>query len=330
MSIRVPREFHFVFPLAIKGGEILFGFALATLLARILPIEDFGNYAILISAAVISTNFSLIGSDSLVVRELVKYKVCEQFREIRGLLTLSAISTSVAALLVSLFFLLLQPLFLKESVSPYAVLAAAGLIPVSVLISLLSSVFRAEKFPFSHAYLAVQPFTILLLSVGWYFGLGRPVTLSVLFAFTLVASILPLLGYWLVLRKSRLFSKLRQPAVFEVKGWVKSALPFLFISSLAAANREIATILLGSLATSEDAALFRIANRAASLTILGLWALNMSAGPTYAELYRRNEIAELQRTSRRGTLLVLVVSMPAFIVLIAFGPWLIELLFGEQ
>jgi O-antigen/teichoic acid export membrane protein len=111
--------------------------------------------------------------------------------------------------------------------------------------------------------------------------------------------------------------------------WLKSALPMLLIGSMYVINNQTDTIMLGTLSTTEAVGIYTVANRGAGLITFVLLAFDTAIAPTFASLYARGELAQLQKIVTQTCQVVFAVAVLFTVILIVFGKWLL-LIFGSE
>src|SRR6266516_4556547 len=88
------------------------------------------------------------------------------------------------------------------------------------------------------------------------------------------------------------------------------------------------TILLGALRSSAEVGVYNVATRLVTLATFVMPAINGALGPRIADLYHRGQRDSLRRAYSVATSWILRLSLPAFIVLLAFPDELLRL-FGK-
>src|SRR6056297_2509658 len=61
-----------------------------------------------------------------------------------------------------------------------------------------------------------------------------------------------------------------------------------------------------------------------------LMAVNMTIAPTVSNLYTEGDLHKIQQILTTSVRAILAFSLPAALVLIIFGPWLVPFVFGED
>lgn len=304
----------------------------AIILARILGAQGFGIYSFCLSVVQILTIPAMLGGPQLLVRELAAYESKREFSLIKGLLKRykqsSLLSSMVLALSAALIGYLLYG---NEFNRLWPFLIALILLPLSTALQLQSAVLRGLR----HILIGqtVQTFrpiaVILIVAVLYWCSEGRLVP-EYAIAAQVISSVLLVLVLWHVLSRV-----LPQPAKnsepkFDTRGWISSALPFVFASGMQILNKETSIVILGALKGAEDVGFYRVAQRGAELVPFGLMAVNMAIGPTVSRLFAQGEIKRLQNLISKSIIAVVTFAVPVASGLILFGNWLIPLIFGQE
>jgi O-antigen/teichoic acid export membrane protein len=115
----------------------------------------------------------------------------------------------------------------------------------------------------------------------------------------------------------------------NAKVWSSVAIPLLFVSGFAYANREMGLILVGSLAGPEEAGIYRVAVRGADLVVFALTGIVAAISPRLARLHAVGDVPGLRRLVRRSALASLLWALPVSALMILYGSRILSTLFGE-
>lgn len=108
---------------------------------------------------------------------------------------------------------------------------------------------------------------------------------------------------------------------------LRQAASFAALGGASVINNQAGIVLLGLMATTEQAGLYGAAARLALLVPFPLTAINAVLSPTAARLWHAGRIDELQRVVTLSARLTLLLSLPAAIAFIAFGAWFLDAAF---
>jgi O-antigen/teichoic acid export membrane protein len=132
-----------------------------------------------------------------------------------------------------------------------------------------------------------------------------------------------------------LLHRLLPPAVrnavpeYRTAAWIKSAAPFVWMLGMNVVVTNADTIIVGMLAGSASAGVYRLVSQAAMLVAFPLTCVNMAVAPTIAALYARGDTASLQAIASGAARAILMASVPIAAVLVAVGPTALRL-FGPE
>lgn len=108
------------------------------------------------------------------------------------------------------------------------------------------------------------------------------------------------------------------------------AVPFAAIGGASVVNNQAGIILLGLLATTEQSGLYGAAARLALLVPFPLTAMNAVLSPIIARLWDAGRIEDLQKLVTFSARITLVLSLPAALAFILFGPWFLAVAFPPE
>lgn len=309
---------------ALNAASFAFNLVTALLLSRFLGAAGYGAYAFALAWSTLLAVPAVLGLPSLIVREIVTYRVHHAWGNVRGIIRRSNQAALATSLTVSLAFASLLWLIdwpPQRLLRP--TLVALLLVPLVVLVSMRQSVMQG----FGRVVLGrtpealASPFFAILLLVTLKVSLGGRFSATWALGATVAgASVAAVIGVGLLRRT--IPSQVRDATPeYETRSWVLRALPLIAMAAIQTANAQLAVILLGALDSSREAGVFSVANRAAGLMAFLLLATVPTLMPTIAELHERTDTAALQRAVTRAARYVFLGSLPLALVLVAFaGP----------
>lgn len=273
----------------------------------------------------------MLGGGPLLVRETAAHQVKGEYGLLRGLLLRyrqASLVLSLVLILVAGFFAFL---FYRQSPGFLPFLIALALVPLLSNIQLQSSALRGlRRIILGQAARTLRPL-LLIIQLGilyWYIGPDLSPE-AALVAQVVGCSFLVLLT-WFLLGRALPFPARHAEPEFDYSGWLRSALPFLFVGGMQILTDQTSAVILGAMQGAEEVGLFRVAQRGALLIAFGLQAVNMAIAPNVSALFARGEKVRLQRMIRKSVLAVLAYALPLGLGLIIFGPWLIPWVFGAE
>jgi O-antigen/teichoic acid export membrane protein len=93
-------------------------------------------------------------------------------------------------------------------------------------------------------------------------------------------------------------------------------------------NHRADVIMVGFFKGTTDAGIYSVSVHWANLMVWGLTAVNLVAAPLISQLYTQNKIRELQRMASLSALGIAIFTLPAAIIMLFCGTWLLGL-FGD-
>ncbi len=316
-----------------RVSEVVLGLVIAVLLARLLGPAGYGVYAFVFALMSLVSMPTRAGLPPLVVRETARGQRTGDWSAVRGIWRWANGVTLLLSLLIAaggalgLWLGWAQGEDLRETL-----VWGLGLVPLLALVAVRSASLGglrhvlAGVFPeqvLRPALLAV----VLLVLLMWHGMEVSPAdAMGVTFGATLVAFVV---GAWLLHRY-------RPPEVatarphYQHVAWLSAAWPMALTQGFQQINRHADVLLLGLLAATVDVGVYRVAAQGALLVSLGLTALNMVVAPFAARLHIEEERQKLQKLVRRTAQAALVFAVPATLLFVVFGEWLLVTLFGDE
>lgn len=316
----------------LKIFSVLINFLIAIYLARILGVEGFGVYAIILAWMNILGTASTLGLNQIALREIPINLSQNKGDIVERLRVFVVYAPLLSGILISFIFFI-SYWFLPQYFT--------GITTFSAIICVFLILFR------SHAYiqqsemrglglliygqlpdLLFQPVIfILILSAGIYL-----VEIDIHFAIT---AYLLALVIAIVLGKNKLYQK------FPVKkwkinlsdkkyhNWLSRGGVFWVINVGSIIIREIDTILLGVLVGPVEAGIFGVVRRGINILMFGSTTANMVFAPSIAIAFGQNNANKLQNVFSHAARISLIFSIPIVILLLFWGENFLTLFGGE-
>jgi O-antigen/teichoic acid export membrane protein len=269
--------------LSLRLGGLALMFVQAVIAARLLGAEQYGVVTLLLSIVQIAAAFALMGFGSFAVAEIPRGAKQGKFlshaaKRIAGLslLVLPATYWASFSLLGQLEWYLALPLLLT--------------IPVLAGIQL----FRGVALGLGRPFWGVAPGEVIRPAL-----LVAALIITALFVQANSALFIALPA----VAKSKIpVEASQQNASSAPKRWDRAALPFLGIHLATILQLELATLMLGLLATPEAVGLFQPIARISMLLTLPSYALSVAFNPRISALYAQGNAEEIRALAHKHTL----------------------------
>ena len=305
--------------------------ALGIIYARYLGPEQFGLYSFVLSIIAMATLPAVAGLPNLLVREIANFHLEEKWGLLKGVINWSRIYVLSISLIVMLIMSgALYFNFFESSVSDL-LWVAIFLIPIKGLLAQQGAVFNGFRKPIfaqlpTQIFAPLMTLVILSCSVSFY---GELTAYNLLYLSLLSAFSAFIISAFLV--SNKLLVTLHNATTnYITKTWYKALLPFTLIAFIGTLNIELASVFLGFWGNIESVAYFKVAMQGVALVSLGLSAVNMVIMPNIARLYKEGELEATQMLLTKSVRLSSLVSLPIILLLVIFGDFFIDLLFGEE
>lgn len=306
------------------------------LLSRLLGAEEFGRYAYALSWAQLLLVVVLLGLDRYLVREVAVQITRNDLALLGGVLRRSSQGVLLASLIVAAGFAALFPLLFHQNTAVdrgmvQATQLAMLLLPVLAFIKLRQSVLLGlDRAAISHiGELVAIPSLFLLAVVCWWLLPVRVLTAQITLGLQIGATVLALVWLW------RLSDRYLPQGLRDVRPryqsarWIRQSLPMLAVASIQVINARVDVLMVGSMLGADDAGVYSIANRGASIGLTVYFAVNAAIAPVAASLHEKGEHGQLQLVLGRAARMGMLATLPLSGVLVAFAPFIMGL-FGAD
>lgn len=299
--------------------------------ARFLGPEQYGLYGYVMSILALLALPIIAGLPSLIVREIANFQLEEKWQYLAGIICWSRRYVLIISfIMVTISDIAIYYNFFSEPVASLLVLALF-ILPFAGLLAQQGAVLNGFRKPI----LAQIPGQILapLITLGLLSFLilnKTELTGKVLVKISIIASSLAfILSAWYLNKIIKQESKITKPS-FLIKKWHLSLTPFTVMVIIGTLNTELSSIFLGWLDTTESVAFFKVAVQGVTLIALGLNSINSIIMPQIARFYRQGDLKQTQKLLTKSVRLSALVSLPIILMLIIFGQFAIEILFGKE
>lgn len=308
-----------------KGLSVISG----VIFARYLGVEQYGLYGFTLSIITLATLPVVAGLPNLLIREVASFHLEKEWSFLSGVINWSrAYVVSLSILMISFVYIGLYFDFFDNAVASL-LWSAVILIPLNGLLTHQTAILNGFRFPIL-AQLPIKILTplIILMSLFLYIFMSIELNAKELVFISIIGTSSAFLLSFILLKRTRKLHSYSH-SEYKVKSWHLSLLPFTVMAFITTINTELATVLLGSIASHESVAYFKVATQAVALVSLGLAAMNAVIMPNVARFYKKGDIKQTQKLLTESVRVSTIISLPIVLVLFFFGKFLILNLFGE-
>lgn len=319
---------------ALKVISTVLSLGISILLARLLGVKGYGVYAYAMALIGLMSLPTQAGLPQLVVREVAKYEARCEWHLMRGLLQRANQAVFVISLLLvmiaSIVSLLLLEMIDEENLKVFWV--ALFLLPLMAF----SAIHQATLRGLHHILLGqladtlIRPGLFIILLGVTYLLFQHQVTpfqamviQIVVFCVAVSFSI-----WWVIYHLPKPVKQIQ--ASYNTSIWMRSAVPFLFLSSMQTINLYTDIVILGIFRSTEEVGIYRIVITGSHFVLFSFQVVNTVIAPSIAKLYSTGDMQRLQRTITVGNRAILLLSLPIAIIFIFFGQEILVSLFGSQ
>lgn len=315
------------------AGSTGLSFVSGILLARLLGAEGFGAYALALTTATLVGMATEFGLPTLVLREVSAARANGEWGSVRGLMNWSNAAILGLSAILMIGTLIGHELFAADRNSQYlaALLWSVLLIPFAALGKLRANALLA----LDHVAASQVPVMILrpalflasCAAIFWSAGHLAP-------AGAMAAQVLGAAGSMAVIflfyRRYRPDELAAAQPVRKVGSWVATALPMGMTEGLRLLQGQLGLLLVGALAGTLQAGLYRVADAVAMVTAVIVSVVGTAATPMFGRLWKAGDREGLQRVA---ILCALGMTGGTFLLglpIVLAGNTIIPLVFGSQ
>lgn len=317
----------------LHGLNLVLGFAVAVLLARLLGPGGYGVYSFGLAIVTLIAIPTQTGVATLTVREVARYRYEHQWGLLHGLFRLGARAVVVVSLLVILAaagVILLAADQLEPSTRA-TYLVALALIPLMSMCEFLGATLRG----FGRITQGQLPQMVLRPGVLLGFLLLMPLVGGELTSteamFGHVLAVMVALACLSVFMGRTVPATMRSAAPsYDRSAWLKSMLPLSLLAGTQVLANQTDIVMLGVMLSSEEVGAYRVASQGAVLVGIFATAINLVISPEIARLHSMGEWGRMQRYVIKAARVMFVGGLLVTTVFIVFGENLLVAVFGES
>jgi O-antigen/teichoic acid export membrane protein len=318
--------------LILKIIGLFFGYIFTLLIARMYGADTVGIFALSVTILMVFSVVGRLGFDTGLVRFMAEYASQDKPESIKEVYikTLKIVIPICIMLTLLLFLsapLLAKYVFNKEHLSMYFRISSFAILPL-VLIVLHASSLRGLKKIKEYSLLqevSIPFISIVLLVLSLFLANDEriPLTvyvLSLLIVFVISCAVWP---------KHADITSCSHSNTIRFRSLLGISLPMLLSASSFLVLEWTDTIMLGIFRTGVEIGIYSVAMKISMLTGITLFSINSIAAPKFAELYKKGDMAGLEKIIHQSTKLIFW-SAASIILVIFLFPSFILAIFGEE
>jgi O-antigen/teichoic acid export membrane protein len=317
----------------LKVSATALAFFLTFLFTQLLGSEGLGTYSYATTWANILSIPATLGLDNLLVREIAIYEAQSSWGLMKGILSWS----NRIVLVISVTFAVVAAVtaWVLKGTSDPAIATAICLALITLPISSLRNLRLATMKGLHHIVkgqmpeMLFSPLLLILSMVGLYWLLPKYFNVNIVLvakiAIVIFTYIIGVVWLWQALPKQ---VKNVAPQ-YEVRRWMRSALPFMFLGTIILINSRVDIVMLGILDGVKAVGIYTVIAGISQCVTFVYYSANNSFAPSMAGLYAQGNIEQLQRVINKSVGLVFLASAIVSAILIGFSHWIL-LIFGAE
>lgn len=311
------------------AGAIL-SYSLNLIITRMLSVNDAGLYFLSLSLVLIGTTLGVLGLENSIVRFIASNASNNNWGMVNSIYNKSIFVSVISSILITtiIFFLaekLAVTIFDKPRLADALKIMVFSIAPLTFLTINTRSLQGIKRINSSIIFrnLLVPALSIIsafILIPLWGLS-GANISYAIACSLSMIISFFYL--------KKKLPSAPSAIDRFTYNELLSSCLPLFVASILSLTISWTSEIMVGIYSNASDVAIFSVANRTAQLTTFILLAVNSIAAPKFSEMYVKGDLKALHKTVQNTTLLLIVLSLPLLLLLIAIPSFFMGL-FGDE
>ena len=284
-------------------------------------VNDYGSYVYIFNLLYLLANFCILGTDTLVVKNVPVYEAAGKFEKLKGVIFFGISAGVFGSFIIAFASEIITTLIggIKYTGGfNWLILAISSLSMISITLINQASLQGFKKIIWSQVTeKIIKPVLIIILVITIFYS-GKKVSLNELIWINLVAIAVTLLITSILHQKSIPFKLKNVKPRFEFASWTHSAVGFFLLGILYILNSRIDIFLLGMLKGNDEVGVYNIVLKISETISFGLVIVNFVLAPLIARLFTNGEISELQKLVTRSAQIILLMGIPVMLVIIFF------------
>ncbi len=307
--------------------SFLLGFLSNYILLKLAGINDYGQYVYVFNFIYLLVNFSLLGADTLLVKNLPVYEISKDYKMQKGVVSFAIIVAFLGAVVVSVvsvFIARVTPIGKNVGIINWFFIVIISLPLLSITTIIQSGLQGIKKIALSQlAEKIIRP-GIVIIVVLLLFLFQKKISFDKLVTINIFAIGVTLLAAFLFYRQ-HLGSRLRNTRPeFEISTWMRSATAFFLVGILHIVNSRLDIFLLGIFKGNAQVGIYNIVLKISEIMGFVLAIVNLVISPVIAKLYTAGDLLQLRQLMTRSAQIVFICSFPLFLLIIFLRKYILS------
>ena len=307
--------------LLLHGFSLVIGFVSNFILVKTTGVGNYGSYVYVFNLLYLLAGFCILGVDTLLVKKIPVYENANLLSELKGVIIFSIGFTIIGSIIIAAIsgkIAELTKAIGRTANINWFVLAFPGLLFMS-----LTFINQASLQGFKKIFLSqvteklIKPLLVIGLVSGLFYW-KKEVNLNGLIWVNMIAVAIAWLITSFFHQQSIGFNLAGIKARYIFSEWTYSAMAFFLLSILAVLNSRIGIFFLGLSKDNSQVGVYNIVSKISEAISFVLVIVNFVLSPIIAKLFSNQELEQLQKLITRSARLVLLFSLPLFVLIILF------------
>ena len=309
----------------LRGYFVAIGFVTTVVFARLVSVDEFGRYSLLLSIALLVSGIAQAGTTPLIVRESATHS---ELGQVRSLVRFSL------KLIINLLLVLISCGVIVAAIVGndwrgvlVAGCAALGLVVMAVLSAAVRGLGKVIVGQMPD--LLVRPSSLLAVVLISVF-LGLKLDGLRLLALHVAAITVALIYIFSEFRKLTTNTGAVENSSEQKRQWLQKILTIASVGWIGIGITQTSPIFLGVVGEEADVALLRVGVQFAALATLGLSAAESAYSPRFSATYAAGQRADLARMVSQSCRISSAIALVFVVALIPSAETLIDILFDPE
>tara|TARA_B100000965_G_scaffold59287_1_gene45347 strand:- start:5164 stop:6453 length:1290 start_codon:yes stop_codon:yes gene_type:complete len=310
--------------------SIFLGFIFTYYITQLYGAEGMGVFALCQSILMISTLFSLVGTDIASVKFISTNFYQKKYSKIKSIyLSILKIVIPISAIISLMAFLSIDIasdiIFNKPSIRIglfYIIIAILPLCLIYIHSESLRGMKKVELYSIIKYFLT--PFFSIILLAIFYDSSNIFLPILVYCTSIILASII---GFIIWIKKSRFF--ITDSICTSISEVLKISLPLMVSSSMLLLLQWIDILILGYFETSSQIGVYNVAVKISMFASIILFSINSIVAPKISEFFNQKKFFELKKIIKASSKLMFFSTIPILILILVFSEFILSF-FGEE